>query len=1139
MATGMKADGVITIGTSVDTAGINEGLNKVEGSFKRIGKLAAASLGIKVFAKFSKAAIDAASDLVEVQNVVDVAFTSMDKLGNIVEDDRYKIENFAKTAVDNFGMSEFAAKETAGSFAAMGKAMGLTQDQATSMAVELTALTGDFSSFYNISQDYARVAMSAVYTGETETLKRYGIVLTEANLQEYAQAQGIETSVKNMSAREKLILRYNYIQSVTNDIDGDFVRTQDTWANQTRVLSQRWNQFLTVLGNGLTTVLLPLVKILNTLVAALTRWASAMGQVLAKLFGIQIQDLADNQGSLADTGSDAADAEQNLADSTKNAADAAKDALGAYDKLNVIQQDTSKASKGSGAGADIDLDPIKFTTGQGAISAALEKLKLDINSFYELGQYVGGKITDILNSIPWDKAYEKARNFGTGLADFLNGLISPELFSAVGKTVANSLNTAIYTALSFGQEFDFTNLGLSIASGVNSFFENFDFNSLGQTIRNWSIGILNTIKTIITNIDWSQILDGIFNFIDGLGVNGFMALVGLTTIKTLMKSGIFKAFSEGLSEGLELVPLTVTFKNFGIAVGKAWKGIEWGAIITSHQPLLIIYKVLGQMTSAWAAGAKLLFSGGAATAAQSALNFMSTSMRLFSAIPLIITGAITALKSFFDMWKNGWSLLKTILEALGIALTAIGAIILGAPATITAVVAGVAFAVSQIVILVKDHWDQVCEILENVGTWIKENVIDTIVTFFTGLGTNVKEVFQNVSDTIKNIWNTISGWFNDNIITPIGRFFTDLGTSISTAFTTAWYNIVSVWTVVTTWFNDNVITPITTIFEEATTRIGQFFEGCWIIIKAIWILASDWFTENIIDPIVTKFTAFKNSVIILFSDTWDGIKHIWEVVSDWFNEHIIQPVIIVFTFWKATVTDIFSDAWDKIKRVWSVVSGFFSNIGDAIKFTFEAVTSTVSGAFETAWNSIKLVWETVSDFFSHVGDKIADTFTTVTDKIGNAFSDVWDLIEHGAKSVVNSVISVFEHMVNGIIRGINGFLRIFNRVVSAASKITGDRWGGVDLISEVHIPRLAKGAVIPPNKEFMAILGDQKQGTNIETPLSTMIEAFTAALDARGGSSNNQPIVLQLPNGKVIAELVWDEEEKRYKQTGSPKPYYA
>ena len=998
MATGFKADGVITIGTSVDTAGINEGLGKIEGSFKRIGKLAAAAIGIKAFVNFGKAAISAAADLTEVQNIVDVTFSSMDKLGNIIEDDRYKIENFAKTAVDNYGMSEFAAKQTAGSFAAMGKAMGLTQDQATSMAVELTALTGDFSSFYNISQDYARVAMSAVYTGETETLKRYGIVLTEANLQEYAQSQGIEESVKNMSAREKLILRYNYIQSVTNDIDGDFIRTQDTWANQTRVLSQRWNQFLVVLGNGLTTVLLPLVKILNTLVASLTTWAKAMGEVLAKLFGIQIQDLADNQGSLADSGTDAADAEQDLADATANAADAAKDALGAYDKLNVIQQDTSTSSKGSGDAGGIELDPLDFTTGQSAISAAIDKLKLDINSLYELGQYVGGKITDILNSIPWEKAYEGARKFGTGLADFLNGLISPELFSTVGKTVANSLNTAIYAALSFGQEFDFTNLGLSIAAGVNGFFENFDFNSLGQTIRTWSIGVFNTIKTIITNIDWSQVLKGIFNFLDGLGVDGFMALVGLVSLRVLIKSSILKAFSAGIAKGLDLVPLTTMFNKFGVSVGKAWKNIKWGNIITSHQPLLIISKVLGQMTSAWQAGAKLLFTFGNSPAAQSALNFMSLSMRLFAAIPLQVAGAILVLKEFFDMWENGWSLGNEVIKDFGIILLAVGAIILGVPASIAAVVAAIGAVLTTAVIIVHDH-------------------IDEIQASFNKFVEDVKELWEKFKTWISNAWEKFTNWISDKL-------------------------------------------------NDLHKKINGFFDK----LKSLLPDSLGW----IVDLIKAKV----NFILDTIRNIIDTIKN---VIGD-FVAHI-----------KNTVEDI----------------------GNIFKNIIQFLIDLFKGDWKNIWNDAL-----------------------------NIFKSFWDLMVDAIKGPVNIIIDVLNGLIHAVENAINLVIRSLNSLsfdVPDWVPGIGGKTFGFD-ITEVNlpsIPKLAKGAVIPPNKEFMAVLGDQKQGTNIETPLSTMIEAFTAALDARGGSSNNQPIILQLPNGKVIAELVWNEEEKRYKQTGSYRPKYS
>ena len=148
------ADGNIIIGTSVDVGGLNTGLKKIEKSFGKIGRLASLVLGVGAFVKLGKAALDAASDLQEVQNVVDVAFgkgTSKDMTG--------KIERFAETCIQDFGMSRFAAKQTAGSFMAMGKSMGLTMEEASDMSVSLTGLTGEKASFLNIKQYYARVAL--------------------------------------------------------------------------------------------------------------------------------------------------------------------------------------------------------------------------------------------------------------------------------------------------------------------------------------------------------------------------------------------------------------------------------------------------------------------------------------------------------------------------------------------------------------------------------------------------------------------------------------------------------------------------------------------------------------------------------------------------------------------------------------------------------------------------------------------------------------------------------------------------------------------------------------------------------------------------------------------------------------------
>ena len=330
----MAFDGNITIGTTIDTFGINNGLLKIQKAFKKLNKLAALGLGVTAITKLGAAALEAASNLQEVQNIVDVSF------GDLSE----KMERFSQIAIESYGMSEYAAKRTGSSFMAMGKSMGLSLDEASNMSIRLTALTGDMASFYNISQDYARIALSAVYTGETETLKRYGIILTEANLQQYALSKGIETSVKKMDARSKAILRYNYILEATKDMEGDFVRTQDTWANQVKVLQQRWQQFLIVLGNGLIKVLTPLIKALNMIVAELTRFAQIVGYILSQVFGIQWDTPEEKTSNLANNISDAADAEDDLTEAIEEANKALKKQLQGYDELNNI---TTKTSTGT------------------------------------------------------------------------------------------------------------------------------------------------------------------------------------------------------------------------------------------------------------------------------------------------------------------------------------------------------------------------------------------------------------------------------------------------------------------------------------------------------------------------------------------------------------------------------------------------------------------------------------------------------------------------------------------------------------------------------------------------------------------------------------------------------------------------
>ena len=352
------ADGKVTISTALDNTGFKRGVNRVSGSLGGLrsvaGKLAgalAAAFAVQKVIQFGAACIQLGSDVAEVQNVVDVSFGRM----------AYKMEEFADTAITSFGMSELAAKKTGSTYMAMAKGMGIADEAASDMAIALTGLSGDVASFFNLSQEDAAYKLRSIFTGETEALKDLGVVMTQANLQQYAMANGMNSNIQAMSQAERVALQYSFVMDSLKLAQGDFLRTQDSWANQTRILSMQWQQFMSIIGQALTTVLLPVVKMLNTIVAALINMANAFNAVITSIFGgaqKQIQAtgaaIEGANAGIASSAGTAAAGEQELADGTKAAAKAAKTATASIDELNVLQQDTGSAgSGGSSSGGGV------------------------------------------------------------------------------------------------------------------------------------------------------------------------------------------------------------------------------------------------------------------------------------------------------------------------------------------------------------------------------------------------------------------------------------------------------------------------------------------------------------------------------------------------------------------------------------------------------------------------------------------------------------------------------------------------------------------------------------------------------------------------------------------------------------------
>lgn len=348
--------------------------------------------------KFGSQAIQTASDLEEVQNVVNVSFGSMAN----------EVEAFAKTAIWSFGMSELTAKQTASTFMAMANGMGLAMKDGKNMSLQLTALAGDMASFYNVRQDVAQTALNSIFTGETESLKKFGVVMTEANLSAFALSRGITKSYSAMSQAEKVALRYHYVLKATANAQGDFVRTSGSWANQVRVLKEQFNQLLGILGKGLIQVLTPIVQVLNKLLSYLI----AIGNAIAKLFGggkiTSISgSMADASGSAGDLNNNIGDASGSLEDANNNAKKLQK-TIASFDELNVLNSKDTSSSSGSGGtsgGISSGLEIPDYTTQVEEGSLKLGKLGETLANLAQSFARLAKSLGDVL--IPAFEAFYK------------------------------------------------------------------------------------------------------------------------------------------------------------------------------------------------------------------------------------------------------------------------------------------------------------------------------------------------------------------------------------------------------------------------------------------------------------------------------------------------------------------------------------------------------------------------------------------------------------------------------------------------------------------------------------------------------------------------------------------------------------
>ena len=932
-------------------------------------------------------AVDLSSQLTEVQNVVDTTFGDM----------TYKVDEFTKHSIQDLGMSELSVEQISSRFQAMGTAVGITSEQVSNgtsiinkkfletkntlyqtsdsmadISLNLTRLAADMASFYDVDQADVAKSLQSVFTGTIAPLRRYGLDLTQATLKEWALKNGIDANIKSMSQAEKVLLRYQYVMANTTAAQGDFAKTANTWANSVRVLKQEFQAWGAVVGGIVINVFKPLVIAMNRVMIKVINFTKTIADALGAIFGWTIETSA---SGVADSTNEVADSMADVGNNASNAnrnANKLKKTLLSIDEIHALDDNGSSSSSSGGSGgsgAGGGGTDAAVTSNLTRTTGLIEKYKSSISSLGELGSYIGRAITNSLNSINWDRIYQSAKNFGKGLADFLNGLISPSLFGALGKTIAGALNTALHFLNSFGTTFNWKNFGKSIAAGINNFFATFDFANLAQTINTWVQGIYSALKEAIKNVNWKNVWNGIKEFLTNLDIETVEIIIGALVIKKIAKVLLAGTIGKIIKDKLAGAIVT--------ALG-AEKGTSIGAAL-----LLWIKRGLSSIAVKIGLVVEGLFSG-LSLSDSLAVGFGKLAP-IITSIATILGGVVLAVTNFVSMLKNGFSALNEVLMLVGTALATVGAIIAGVSAAPAAIVGAIVAGTTTIIVLIKDNWESIKKIWSKITKWFDKNVITPIIKFFKNLLNDASKVFKDLWDNITKIWKTsstwfstnvlspvtkvfsglwdnilkiwkpVGNWFKKNVISPITSFFKGLKDDVSDRFEALWQNIENVWNGVSTWFSSNVVTPIVGFFEGFYTRVGQIFQGLWIIIQAVWIVASTWFNTNVVTPIVGFFKNLKNSVVEIFNTLWSGIKNVWNGVSTWFNTNVTKPLKNVFdTLWKGIKAGMIGAMNAVIggieKGINFIVDGINNIIGG-----FNKVVKWAAKVADTDWGGVDLV----------------------------------------------------------------------------------------------------------------------------------------------------------------------------------------
>lgn len=878
---------------------LKNNLETVADTAKKLGSLLGSIFAIDKLKDFTASCLDLGSDLAEVQNVVDVTFTSMSD----------SVNSFAKNAMAQFGLSETVAKQYMGTFGAMSKAFGFSEQQAYSMAEAVTGLTADVASFYNLNYDEAYIKMKSIWTGETESLKDLGVVMTQTALDQYALANGYGKTTSSMSEQEKVALRYKFVLEQLSLANGDFSRTSDGWANSTRVLALRFDALKATLGQGFINLFTPIVQCLNTLIDRLQVLAQTFSDVTAKVMGVQQND-ASGMGQIVADLSSATSESDGLGESAEKTGKKLKKALMGFDEINKL--DTGKED--TGGNIDFGLPKINAENAKSEVSALsdLIKSKLDllksgidkvVRRFKELVKLFKSGFNLGVN---WGGIEEKTKSIKSSLGLLKDSLIDifidKSVLSASSKWADNfifNLGKVVGSAASIG-----LTLGQLFIGGISKAVSDskddikrwivsmFDISGdIQDIIGDFSVAFAD-IFSVFGNNDSQKILSDVLTsvFTTASGVLELAGKLGRDILSEITKP--WTDNKDKVKTALESTLGSISKITSGASefIKDIWKKIQ-EVYDTYIKPAL---DTVAQGFSDSFGKLLDVYNDHIAPAidriADKLRTFLTEHLKPLFEFVVEFFGKLTELLvAFYEEY------LKPKIDLL---VSVFLPIITDVIETIVKIVIEVADILADVIAGIVEVINGIIDFLTGVfkGDW--EKAWEGIKEIFKGVWYAIKGIVMGVADALTDIVEGIILLIVDTL-TPVFNWLADI-----------WTDIKEAWADMVDWTEIHIITPL-----------FDFFVGLWNGIKNTFSQVGSWFSEKFNSAVMGIKDAF-GTLKDFFGNVYQGIKDVFSGIPNWFKEK-------------------FSDAWQKVKDVFSSGGQVFSGIKEGIAETFRSIVNSL------------------------------------------------------------------------------------------------------------------------------------------------------------------------------------------------------